>query len=198
MKAWYVFSKESEPSFRYTIDPDSCNVQDLLVVTPWFLSDVLSGNPLLLFPYIELAKYGAEFRNFHWSNSRNSSGNRSSNIIRPPESFRHPYPRSKEEASDKAEHDKGNNFGRIARSGILDNYLSSIKKIDYLGIKISHWMKIFKAMSENKTMQEIDIQLETILRTVKSDIENSQSQKPHLLIFKELLENLNALKENLP
>jgi len=36
LKAWYVFSKESEPSFRYTIDPDACARPDLLVVVPWF------------------------------------------------------------------------------------------------------------------------------------------------------------------
>ena len=52
LKAWYVFSKESEPSFRYTVDPDACAKPDLLVVVPWFLSDVIAGSPSLMSPYI--------------------------------------------------------------------------------------------------------------------------------------------------
>ncbi len=121
LKAWYVFSKESEPSFRFSVDPDACNVPDLLVVVPWLLSEVISGSPKLLFPYIELGKYIAEYRNYYWANSRQDSL-RSTQIIRPPQEFRHPYPDSKVEASDKAQDDKGANFGRIARTGLLDTF----------------------------------------------------------------------------
>jgi len=100
LKAWYAFSKENEPSFRFTVDPDACAFADLLVVIPWFLSDVVSGTPKLLFPYIGLGKYAAEYRNFYWVKSRESS-TRSLSIIRPPEKHRHPYPQSKVEASPK-------------------------------------------------------------------------------------------------
>ena len=196
LKAWYVFSKESEPSFRFTVDPDACAKQDLLVVIPWFLSDVISGTPSLMFPYIELGKYAAEYRNYYWSKSRETS-TRSTMIVRPPVEFRRPYPQSKVEASDKAEGDKGNNFGRIARAGLLDEYLNKIKLIDYLGIRVSHWMKFFKAMSENKTSEEIDKQLDSILSSIVTEIEQSRNIPEYQNIFLELFENLKKLKEKI-
>jgi hypothetical protein len=196
LKAWYVFSKESEPSFRYTVDPDACARPDLLVVVPWFLSEVISGSPNLMFPYIELGKYAAEYRNYYWTKSRETS-TRSLEIIRPPIEFRHPYPLSKVEASDKAEGDKGNNFGRIARSGLLDEYLGKIKMIDYLGIRVTHWMKFFRAMSENKTSEEIDKQLDGILTTIVSEIDSGRPVHDYQMIIQEIIDNLKQLKTTL-
>lgn len=197
LKAWYVFSKESEPSFRFTVTPDACGKPDLLVVIPWFLSDVISGTPNLMFPYIELGKYAAEYRNYYWIRSRETSTSRSTQIISPPKEYRHPYPQSKVEASDKAENDKGNNFGRIARAGLLDDYLLKIKAIDYLGIRVSHWMKFFKAMSENKTSAEIDKQLDTILANIVSEIQPNREIPEYQRIMQELIENLQRLKKSI-
>jgi hypothetical protein len=196
LKAWYLFSKESEPSFRFTVDPDACASTDLLVVIPWFLSDVVSGTPKLLFPYIESGKYAAEYRNFYWAKSRENSA-RNTSIIRPPEEHRHPYPQSKVEASDKAENDKGNNFGRIARAGLLDEYLLRVKAVDYLGIKVSHWMKFFKAMSENKTSEEIDKQLDGILETIRTEIEPNQAALSYQETLRAIVENLKQLKQQI-
>lgn len=195
LKAWYVFSKESEPSFRYTITADACAIPDLLVVFPWFLSEVIAGSPNLMFPYIELGKYAAEYRNFYWIKSRETSTIRSTTIISPPQTLRHPYPQSKVEASDKAENDKGNNFGRIARTGLLDGYLEKIKTIDYLGIRVSHWMKFFKVMSENKASAIIDKQLENLLPTIITEIEHNSSINEYDVIIQELIEGLKKLKQ---
>lgn len=196
LKAWYVFSKESEPSFRFTIDPDACAVPDLLIVIPWLLSEVVSGKPKLLFPYIELGKYAAEFRNYYWMKSRENSP-RSTNIIRPNEEIRRPYPESKVEASDKAENDGGSNFGRIARAGLLDDYLLKIKAVDYLGIKVSHWMKFFKAMSENKSTKEIDNQLDRILASMIYEMKFDKTVPNYQETFREVVENLKKLNEEL-
>ncbi len=196
LKAWYVFSKESEPSFRFTIDPDACNFPDLLVVIPWFLSEVISGTPSLLFPYIEISRYAAEYRNYYWTRSREHSA-RSSAIIRPSEIHRHPYPQSKTEASDAAENDKGNNFGRIARAGLLDNYLTKIKTINYLGIRVSHWMKFFKVMSENRTGEEIDKQLDNILETIRAEVGVEKKQSEMQIIMMKIIEQLKHLRKYL-
>lgn len=96
------------------------------------------------------------------------------------------------ESSDKAENDKGNNFGRIARSGLLDDYLSKIKGQDYLGIRVVHWMKFFKAMSENRTSNEIDKQLEGILANIQADLKISQNND-QLLALQALVNSLNDL-----
>jgi len=118
LKSWYVLSKEGEPSFRYQITPEACADADLIVIIPWILSDVISGTPKLLRPYTESAGYAAKYRNYYWQKSRIEQGKNFS-IRRPPENNRHPYPGSKQEASDEAEDDKGGNFGRIASAGIL-------------------------------------------------------------------------------
>jgi hypothetical protein len=74
--------------------------------------------------YKELARYVAEYRNYYWQKSR-TERNENPNIRKPPKENRHPYPSSKRESSDEAEGDKGGNFGRIARAGILDDYINS-------------------------------------------------------------------------
>jgi hypothetical protein len=122
---------------------------------------------------------------------------RSTSIVRPPEVYRRPYPQSKVEASDKAENDKGNNFGRIARSGLLDDYLLKIKAIDYLGIKVSHWMKFFRVMSENRTSEEIDRQLDGILETIKAEIEPNKIAPDYQNTLQEIIENLKNLKQQI-
>ncbi len=161
LKSWYVLSKEGEPSFRYTITPDACAKADLLVIIPWILSDVISGSPKLLHPYIISAKYVAEYRNFYWKKSRSKRG-KDPEIIQPPKKYRRPYPLSKQLASDKASFDQGGNFGRIARTGVFDEYINFIKQNEYLGIKIRHWISFFKAVAETKTDEEIEKRLPSL------------------------------------
>lgn len=171
LKAWYALSKESEPSFRFKIDPEACASADLLVVFPWLLSEVTAGKPTLLPPYVELARYAAECRNYYWAESRIRSS-RNSTIKRPEEIYRRPYPRAKENASDSAEDDRGNNFGRIARSGqgnLLESYLDEIENLDCLGIKIKYWVKIFKAIAEGRDADRIDSDLDRALDQLRLD-----------------------------
>ena len=66
LKGWYLLSKEGVPSFRYSVTPAACNPQDLLVVVPWALSNVIGGSPRAFPPYVESARYAAEYRNYHW------------------------------------------------------------------------------------------------------------------------------------
>jgi hypothetical protein len=123
------------------------------VIVPWILSDVISGSPRLFQPLIESARYVAEYRNFHWQESRRNQTK--SRNIRSPKNINY-YPDIRQEASDEAEDDKGKNFGRIARTGIIDYYVKFIKENKYLGIKISHWIEFFRSISETRTDEEIE------------------------------------------
>lgn len=195
LKSWYVLSKEGEPSFRYKADPDACAVPDLVVVIPWILSQVISGTPKLLTPYKELAKYAAEYRNYYWQQSR-ISNDENPNILRPPEELRRPYPDSKKEASDEAEEDKGSNFGRIARSGILDDYTAIIKAQDYLGVKINHWIKFFKAMSETSTDVQIDRRIESLKAEIQAQPSLFDGEKAeYRAVFLDIVDRLEELWE---
>jgi hypothetical protein len=178
LKSWYVLSKEGEPSFRYTITPDACAPPDLLVVLPWILSDVISGNPRLLSPYKESAKYAAQYRNFHWQRSRQDRGENPA-IHPPPPENQHPYPASKQQASDEAEDDKGNNFGRLARSGIIDDYINTTKGQHYLGIKLAHWIAFFRAITETGTDTQIESRLGHLRQQVlaESDLITDPTQR---------------------
>lgn len=194
LKSWYVLSKEGEPSFRYTITPEACAEPDLLVTIPWMLSDVISGSPKLLSPYMESARYVAEYRNYYWERSRIASG-KDPTIRRPPKKNRRPYPDSKQEASDEAQDDKGRNFGRIARAGILDEYVESIKNLEYLGIKIRHWIAFFKAMVETKKDEEIEQRVSSLANRIGQGKESPLELKH---IFLEVLDRLRQLWEYHP
>ena len=179
--------------FEMTITPQACAPADLLVVIPWILSDVISGKPKLLRPYVELARYAAEYRNYYWQKSRTEQG-KTSTIRRPPDENCHPYPSSKQEASDEAEDDKGGNFGRIARAGILDEYINSLKEQDYLGIKIMHWIAFFKAIAETRADVEIDRKLSSLRAQIQSERSPSQLEQTQLeQTFLEILDRLEGL-----
>lgn len=171
LKAWYVLSKEKEPSFRFKIDPDACAVADMLVIFPWLLSDVLSGNPKLLEPFIEGAKYCAEYRNWAWETKRENRSIKESKIKKPDKGSLKPYPKLKDIASDSAIDDKGGNFGRIARTGILDEYLKEVFDLDYLGIKLKHWTDFFKSVAEYKD-KKLNDQIEKALTAIENDTIN--------------------------
>lgn len=193
LKSWYVLSKEGEPSFRYKINSEACANADLLVVIPWLLSEVISGTPILLTPYRELAKYAAEYRNYYWQDSR-MKREQNSVINGPAKENISPYPSSKEEASDEAAGDKGGNFGRVARSGILDDYMVNIKAQEYLGIKVEHWIRFFKAVSETGT----DIQIERSIQRIKDQIlaESALSdgqESEYKVMFLEVIEQLENI-----
>jgi hypothetical protein len=198
LKSWYVLSKEGEPSFRYKIDPDACAPADLLVVIPWLLSEVISGTPTLLTPYKELAKYAAEYRNYYWQEARIGSDYDPA-IRRPPEEYRHSYPDSKQEASDEAEDDKGGNFGRIARAGILDKYIAGIKVQDYLGVKLDHWIKFFKAISETSTDIQVDRRIQLLKAQIQEEFTSLDSEQvEYRAVFLKVVERLEELWEKMP
>lgn len=140
LKSWYLLSKEGEPSFRFTVTSAVCATQDLLVIVPWALSSVLSGNPIVFAPFVTSAHYMAEYRNYWWQHLRKAVKN--SEIQSP--SHATFYPASRDEISDKAVEDKGKNFGRIARLGIMDNYIRSFENEDLLGLSVGTWRRFFR------------------------------------------------------
>jgi hypothetical protein len=56
LKGWYLLAKEAEPSFRFQVTPAACARQDLIVVVPWALTNVISGSPMVFPPFLESAR----------------------------------------------------------------------------------------------------------------------------------------------
>jgi hypothetical protein len=131
-----LLSKEKEPSYRFRVTSAVCAGPDLLVIVPWVLENAVSGAPIIFTPYVKMAKYVAEYRNYWWSSLRKSDDDR--RIIIP--SGVTPYPQGRENIEDKPVYDHGNNFGRIARTEIMDSYVHDCNAIKVSGIEVNHWV----------------------------------------------------------
>jgi len=147
IKSWYLLAKEEEPTFRYKVSPECCAPADLFVVVPWSLSNVLSGSPIIFEPFVETARYVAEYRNYWWQHLRTTTD--STNITCPAKP--QPYPGGRDESEDKPAYDGGGNFGRIARSRLMDDYVSSLKATELIGITVGRWIKFFKGKEQAAT-----------------------------------------------
>lgn len=146
LKGWYLLAKEGMPNFRMTATPAACNVHDLLVVVPWVLSHVISGQPLAFTPYITPVRYAAEYRNYHWEHIRAARGSRTG-ITSP--SGAKPYPEKRESIDDQPEYDGGNNFGRFARTHLMDPYIESMQDRLLCGIRMRHWLGFFTSFQQD-------------------------------------------------
>lgn len=140
LKGWYVLAKEGMPNFRFVASPKACNPWDLIVVVPWVLSNILSGSPITFHPFIELAKYAAEKRNYYWEYERDATGDKR---IECAEGIT-PYPQKSDKISDKAKSDGGGNFGRLARYGLMNDYVEELMEANLKGIKAKEWLAFLK------------------------------------------------------
>lgn len=155
LKGWYLLAKEGEGNFRFKASPTACTDADLLVIVPWCLEHVTAGAPKVFTPYIESAKYAAEMRNWHWQYKM--KGDPAKREIKKVNAA--PYPQRRDEISDEAVHDKGGNFGRIFRTGIMDDYLKQIYQVSILGIPAWLWRKFFKVIEDVHTNDTLEAAL---------------------------------------
>jgi hypothetical protein len=162
LKGWFIFSKEGEPSFRYLVTPACCADNDILCVVPWFLDGAIDGQPQVLAPFVESARYVAEVRNYWWQHLRGAKGGKE---IDPPNPMPTPYPAAKTETNDRARDDSGHNFGRVARIqaqrdvGILDGYVRSCMTTELAGVPASRWREFLLAVSDSKDDRQVDVAL---------------------------------------
>lgn len=140
LKGWYVLAREREPSFRYTATPAVCSAFDLLAVFPWALSGVVSGSPILFGPFVAGARFLAEYRNYHWQHLMSA---RSSKAITLSKATSH-YPKKGDEIEDRPVADQGRNFGRLARTGLMDAYMTDLFQERLSGIPLDDWQEFFR------------------------------------------------------
>ncbi len=168
LKGWYVLSKEGEPSGRYKVTPAACAPQDLVVVVPWALTNALSGTPRLFAPYIESARYVAEYRNWWWQHKRGARTARTG-IASPRDAT--PYPaRKADKILDVPESDSSGNFGRIPRLGILNNYVAKLMQETLLGIPLWAWLEFLKPFAGEAQEEDIRKDILQVVKKVKSEV----------------------------
>lgn len=144
LKGWYLLAKERVPNFRFTTTADACAEADLIVVMPWNLSNVLSGAPVTHKPYVAQAKYAAEYRNYWWTEVRSTRSD--TDIISPADV--EPYPSTGTQVADRPVSDGGNNFGRLARTGLMDDYIEQMLDLRLSGIPAGEWINFLRRFEQ--------------------------------------------------
>lgn len=182
LKSWYLLAKEGEPTLRYKETPAVCTPWDLIVVVPWFLSDVISGTPRLLTPFIESARYVAEYRNYWWQYVRKAEGSRE--IITPADVT--PYPQKTDHILDRPVADEGGNFGRIARAGIIDQYADDVLNELVAGIPARYWRQFFGMFKETADANGIARALERIEGKAGKGREKALRERAKLMVSRVL------------
>ena len=165
LKGWYLIAKEGEPSLRFTQTADACAVADLIMVVPWVLGNVISGRPKIYTPFIESARYVAHYRNYHWQSLREA---KTDPTITVPVGIT-PYPAKADASTDSPVSDKGGNFGRVARTGIMDAYMSRIKAMPLCGIKAAYWLDFFKIFHQDAKEEEISAALNKLRSRIAAE-----------------------------
>ncbi len=147
LKGWYLLAKEGEPSLRFSATLAACAEPDLIVVVPWALGNVISGSPTLFEPYIEYARFAAQYRNYYWQHLRQTKDDR--HIMIPGNA--HPYASKPDQIIDVPRVDGGGNFGRLARTGIMDEYMTKLHQTPLCGINAVYWREFLSIFGEGTT-----------------------------------------------
>ncbi len=167
LKGWYVLAKEREPSFRYKVTPAVCAPADLLVVVPWALSNVISGSPIVFEPFVMGARHAAEYRNWYWRHKRKGSSDRGIELS----SVTQFYPTKSDMISDRPASDSGGNFGRLARAGVMEEYISQLFEEKLAGIQLAAWQRFLSIFTEGVTDKDIDAALQRIADHIASTVD---------------------------
>lgn len=173
LKGWYVLAKEREPSFRYKVTPAVCAPGDLLVVVPWALSNIISGSPRVFTPFVIGARYAAEYRNWYWEHDK---GGRSNNAITL-STVTTQYPSKSEMISDRPISDGGSNFGRLARTGVMAEFIAELFDAKLAGIPLSAWQKFLSLFTESHSVEDVEIALERMAKTVAEESDPNLSKE---------------------
>lgn len=163
LKGWYLLAKEAEPSLRFQVTESACAPPDLIVVVPWVLTNVISGSPVLFEPFLEVAKFAASYRNYHWKHVRQT---RMEAEVDVPEGIR-PYPRKSDQILDRPRADGGGNFGRLARTGMMDAYMQKLGDVQLCGIGSRYWRDFLKTFQEGTTDQQARAALKRLRQRVE-------------------------------
>lgn len=178
LKGWFLLSKEGVPSLRYSVAADACAPQDLICVVPWYLSNAVSGKPQVAPPWVEQARYAAEWRDYWWKHLRKTSDSPEDRELKVPADAK-PYPSKADQVSVVPVKDGGMNFGRLPRyKPLMDAFIEDVLEHPILGIPAGHWMEFLKLHSDNADPEQVVHQLAKKFGTSNSEL-SEESEKLH-------------------
>ena len=192
LKGWFVLAKEGEPSFGYTVAPSVCADADLLVVYPWALDEVISGAPKLMSPFIEEARFAAEQRNYYWKVLRGVAGTEAE--IRSAQ-YDRPYPAKNQRFNERAVTDAGKNFGRIARAGIMSEFIARLDMQELSGIPVTYWRRFLRIFAEGTTEQQAQCAIDRLAEEALPLLGGDDHAVEAITALREALAQLLALRQ---
>lgn len=171
LKSWFILSKEGEPSFRYRTASEACDPADLLCIIPWFLNNAVCGHPVLATPWIYSAKAAAEATKRHWIYERKTDKPMTvkERGLEVPSGIRPYMENARDKTNYKPANDGGNNFGRLARTGIMSDFVNETLLIDILGIPANNWRLFLKAHTDSTSLKDIQKKISSITKIPKSE-----------------------------
>lgn len=171
LKSWFILSKEGEPSFRYKTASEACDQGDLLCIIPWYLSDAVCGNPILLSPWVFSAKAAAEATKRYWLYERQTDKpfTLKERELEVPTDCKPYMLNARDKTNYKPANDGGNNFGRLARTGIMTNFVEETLQTDILGIPANNWRLFLKAHTDSHSLSDIQRKINNMSNISKSD-----------------------------
>ena len=171
LKSWFILSKEGEPSFRYKTASEACDQGDLLCIIPWYLSDAVCGNPILLSPWVFSAKAAAEATKRYWLYERQTEKpfTLKERELEVPTDCKPYMLNARDKTNYKPANDGGNNFGRLARTGIMTNFVEETLQTDILGIPANNWRLFLKAHTDSHSLSDIQRKINNMSNISKSD-----------------------------
>ena len=191
LKGWYLLAKEREPSLRFQVTEAACAEHDLIVVVPWVLSDVIGGSPIVFEPFVTSAKEAAHHRNRHWKGRSTSLDT----TIHVPEGVS-VYPSKADRIADKPASDAGGNFGRLARTGLMDDYIKRLDEERLCGIKTVFWRDFLRTFQDRTADEDAHAALGRLKDRVGQDNTASSVSGPTLAIVAALEALLDALVDS--
>jgi len=188
LKSWFILSKEGEPSFRYKTASEACDPADLLCIIPWYLSDAVCGHPVLAMPWIYSAKAAAEATKRYWIYGRHTDKPMTvrERGLEVPEGVRPYMENARDKTNYKPVNDGGNNFGRLARTGIMSVFVEETLLVDILGIPANNWRLFLKAHTDSNSLRDIQKKISSITKI------------PHSEEFQNLINALRDFIDELP
>ena len=178
LKGWYLLAKEREPSLRFQVTEAACADGDMVVVVPWALSNVISGSPVVFEPFVESAKAAARHRNHHWQHVRRTHLDTHIEI---PEGVS-PYPSKSDQILDRPVADGGGNFGRLARTGLMDAYVQKLNDVPLCGIRTIYWQDFLRAFQEGTSDTDARSALHRLRERVEADPRGATSTRVEAIV----------------
>lgn len=190
LKSWFLLSKEGVPSMRFGPHPDACAPLDMVCVVPWYLSNAVCGEPKVARPWVQQAKYAAEWSIYFWKYLRHTDNaltlkQRDFKTIPPCT----PYPKKSDIISLHPENDVGKNFGRLPRYHIMDEFCNTALSTEILGIPAENWRYFLQIHTDAVTINVVRKKL--ISRFGIVDFSNSE------VVLKMISQIIDELPENL-